>query len=354
MEEKILNNSEILFLYDAKECNPNGDPDNENKPRMDLQKEILLVSDVRLKRYIRDYFQHVKDLPIFVSKVDDKTVDATDRFAYFIANLLLNNQSTIDEEIKKINENFKKDKDFKDKEINLENLKDFIKSKKQWSLIDTKIFLDHFIDMRLFGVTLPIKDEQRGSSITFTGPVQFNWGYSLNKAELIESPSITSYFAGRTKGEGDEGGAIGKDWRVYYSVIAFYGRISAFLGQKTNLTSDDIINLDEAIWNSIITETNTRTKLNQHPRLYVRIEYENDIQTYIGDLRRYVDINKKDGLRDIGEYKIDISRLKDKIEKRKENISNIVIKVDEDIRGFVDGIDNLESLSDELKKNKAQ
>ena len=31
----ITNNHELLFIYDAKMCNPNGDPDNENKPRMD-------------------------------------------------------------------------------------------------------------------------------------------------------------------------------------------------------------------------------------------------------------------------------------------------------------------------------
>jgi len=85
-EKEVLNN-EILFLYDCKECNPNGDPDNENKPRMDLLREKALVSDVRLKRYMRDFFQNVKNEPIFVSKVDDETVDATDRFADFIAEL---------------------------------------------------------------------------------------------------------------------------------------------------------------------------------------------------------------------------------------------------------------------------
>ena len=55
--ERVLNNSDILFLYDAKLCNPNGDPDDENKPRMDYERNVNLVSDVRLKRYIRDYFQ---------------------------------------------------------------------------------------------------------------------------------------------------------------------------------------------------------------------------------------------------------------------------------------------------------
>lgn len=50
-----MNNSEILYIYDAKLTNPNGDPDEENRPRMDYERDINLVSDSRLKRYIRDY-----------------------------------------------------------------------------------------------------------------------------------------------------------------------------------------------------------------------------------------------------------------------------------------------------------
>ena len=48
-------NKEFLFLYDAALCNPNGDPDQENKPRMDRATQTNLVSDTRLKRTIRDY-----------------------------------------------------------------------------------------------------------------------------------------------------------------------------------------------------------------------------------------------------------------------------------------------------------
>jgi len=63
----IEKNSEILFLYDAKMCNPNGDPDDENRPRMDYDRERCLVSDVRLKRYLRDYLEE-KGHTIYVTK----------------------------------------------------------------------------------------------------------------------------------------------------------------------------------------------------------------------------------------------------------------------------------------------
>ena len=71
--ESIENNSEILFIYDAKMCNPNGDPDDENKPRMDYDRNINLVSDLRLKRYIRDYLMAVlADHGYLTHGVDEK------------------------------------------------------------------------------------------------------------------------------------------------------------------------------------------------------------------------------------------------------------------------------------------
>ena len=332
-EHKVLN-SEILFLYDCKECNPNGDPDNENRPRMDYLKEKALVSDVRLKRYIRDYFQNQKGMNIFVSKVNDRTVDATDRFAYFIAEWLL----------KPENQQKLKELKFKEEEkVNIEILKDKIKEDKKWDLVDIDVFLKYFIDVRLFGITLPIKDkdEKKGASITFTGPVQFNWGYSLNRVELIDSASITSHFAGRTGEEGEKYGTIGKDWRLYYALIAFYGRISGHGAEKTLMTQEDVKNLDEAMWKSIITETNTRTKLNQQPRFFLRVEYK-DRETFIGDLRRYIDIDKKEGLRDIGEYTLDISQLVKKLENKKKVINKIYLKTDEDI--CINGLEELRTL----------
>ena len=76
MKMEIKNNSEILFLFDAKITNPNGDMDNENKPRMDLETDTNLVSDVRLKRYIRDYLENFKGEDLFIT---DKATDSKDR-----------------------------------------------------------------------------------------------------------------------------------------------------------------------------------------------------------------------------------------------------------------------------------
>lgn len=69
MSETIKNRSEILFLYDIRDGNPNGDPMDENKPRIDEETGANLVTDVRLKRTIRDYLYNFKAQEIFVREI---------------------------------------------------------------------------------------------------------------------------------------------------------------------------------------------------------------------------------------------------------------------------------------------
>ncbi|MCX7795379.1 MAG: type I CRISPR-associated protein Cas7, partial [bacterium] len=64
MSEIIKNRSEILFLYDATNTNPNGDPLDENKPRIDEETGRNIVTDVRLKRTIRDYLFDYKGIEL--------------------------------------------------------------------------------------------------------------------------------------------------------------------------------------------------------------------------------------------------------------------------------------------------
>ena len=68
----ITNRSEILFLYDVTYANPNGDPVDENKPRIDEETEINIVTDVRLKRTIRDYLNDYKGQDIFIIESRDE------------------------------------------------------------------------------------------------------------------------------------------------------------------------------------------------------------------------------------------------------------------------------------------
>lgn len=273
-----MKNSEILYLYDAKFTNPNGDPDEENRPRMDYEREINLVSDLRLKRYIRDFMLQ-EGMDIFVTRVDDLPV-------------------TADQRIKKLDN-----------------------SSEDW-------ILENWPDVRMFGATMTVKKDAR----TYIGPVQFNWGYSLNKVELLEA-SITSHFSSK---EGDTQGTIGKDYRVKYSLIAFSGIISGKRAVKTKLKEEDVVFLDRAM-KYAIPSLATRSKIGQYPRLYLRVEYNND-KTVLGDFRDYIELKEKNpSIRDVSECSIEIKRLLDLLKSNIDKINKIVYFVDENLELVIDG-----------------
>jgi len=317
-EEEQIRNNDILFIYDAKMCNPNGDPDDENKPRMDYETGTNLVTDVRLKRYIRDYLEDKKE-NIFVGKVDEKTVDATQRLAFWVGYEL--KKSTDQKLVKKGEEILVK--------VNAGTIKetDFVDN------IDRENLLKAFIDVRLFGATMPIKGEKKGQSFTFTGPVQFNWGYSLNRVNIVESSTISSTFAGRTRVGEEEYGTFGKDYRVYYSLIAFHGIISGKRAELTKLSTNDVKVLEEALIKAIPLQA-TRTKIGQYPRLLIRVEYT-DSETFIGDLRRYIKSEPitvpENKIRDISEIKLSMDSLIEKLGGYKDRINKIYYWQDKEL-----------------------
>jgi CRISPR-associated protein Csh2 len=70
MPNTIDTRTEILFVYDISDANPNGDPNDENRPRMDVDTGRAKVSDVRLKRTIRDYLHDYLSEEIFCREIE--------------------------------------------------------------------------------------------------------------------------------------------------------------------------------------------------------------------------------------------------------------------------------------------
>jgi len=290
---EVMRNSEILYLYDARLCNPNGDPDEENKPRMDYDTERNLVSDVRLKRYLRDYWLE-KDMDVWVRRVEDnggeKTVSAKQRIDQLA------------------------------REFGTKGAKEASKDPKfrAWLLEKLK-------DVRLFGATMPIGEEgARGASLTLTGPVQFSWGYSLHPVEILPSSTITSTFAGREAGEKGGYGTMGKDWRVKYSLIAFYGLISAWRAAKTNLTESDVRDLDKSLLAALPLQATTRSKIGQTPRLLIRAEYV-DGETLLGDFRDYIELQPKStgSISQLADLELDATKLAKLLKDNAEKIQTV-------------------------------
>lgn len=303
----VNRNSEILYLYDARLCNPNGDPDEENKPRMDYEASRCLVSDVRLKRYLRDYWLELEEaewkqhgysnkLDVWVRRKEDKngelrTISAKQR-------------------IDRLAENF-----------GAKSAKEAAK-KPEFA----KWLLDRLVDVRLFGATIPIGEgegERAGGSLTLTGPVQFTWGYSLNRAEILPSSTITSHFAGREQEEKGQYGTMGKDWRIKYALLAFYGTVSAWRAKHTQFSEADLALLDHSLVKALPLLATTRSKLNQAPRLYLRVEYKDD-QTFLGDLRALIRLEKMENLESLEDVKLNFTKLVERLSQHNDKIQTIM------------------------------
>jgi len=298
MADAAIRNADILFLYDAKLTNPNGDPDDENRPRMDPFTRRALVSDVRLKRYLRDYWIG-QGLDVWVRTRDDGTrLDASTRLDDLRK---LYEQETGQQAGRRTRD----ETGFRD-----------------W-------FLQRLIDVRLFGATLPIKaqDGGRGLSEQYTGPVQFNWGYSLHEVELNPSNSITSTFAGRG-GEKGEYGTIGKDWRLLYALIGFWGHVAAQRARQTGMTAGDLATLEAGLLRCLSSEATTRSKVGQIPRLYVRVDWREHTPPF-GDPRdglRLLPVNESlpvERWRSVEEYVLDLLPLAERLNRYRGQIAEI-------------------------------
>jgi len=307
----VERNSEILFLYDARMCNPNGDPDEENRPRMDYETHRNLVSDVRLKRYLRDYWiawkpeawtekpwEYPVPQDVWVRTVNGATVTAKQRIEDLASDYA------------------------KEKGLDARKAKQAAKDPafRRW-------LLERLIDVRMFGATMPIGAEQEGgagSHITYTGPVQFSWGYSLNKVDLLPSSTITSHFAGREQGEKSEHGTMGKDWRVKYSFLAFYGLVSAWRAKETGLEGRDVMLLGHSLINGLPLMATSRSKIGQTPRLYLRVEYTDDT-TFLGDFRTRLSLAQDEGLESIADVDLDFGELVTWLAGHKDAIQSVVI-----------------------------
>lgn len=270
MDNVIKNRVEILFLYDVNFANPNGDPVDENKPRIDEETGINIVTDVRLKRTIRDYLAYYKGKDIFIietRKDDGELRTKDDRIADF---------GTNEDTIKKC------------------------------------------IDVRLFGATTAVKDK----TMTLTGPVQFKYGRSLHRVNMM-------YVKGTTvmpSKSGNNQGTFTEKYILPYSLVAFYGIVNenAASNQKIPLTDEDINLMLEGMWNGT-KNLMSNSKMGHVPRLLIEVIYKEE-NYQIGELEKRIkfvhDIEDEE-IRDIKDGKLDITELINSLKNNSDKINMI-------------------------------
>lgn len=280
MSELIKNRSEILFLYDVTDANPNGDPVDENKPRIDEETGVNIVTDVRLKRTIRDYLHECKGKDIFVLEMRDTN----------------GNLRTKEERLK----------DFRN---------------------DPKKVIEKCIDIRLFGATTAVENQ----TMVLTGPVQFKYGRSLHKVDLTYIKGTTVMPSGAEKKQG----TFTERYILPYSLIAFYGIVNenAAKNQGIKLTEEDVFIMLEGIWNGT-KNLISGSKFGQMPRLLMQVIYKEGSNFYIGELDRRIVLKSEktdEEIRNISDVKIDITELIRGLSDHKDKIKKIRFKVDDRI-----------------------
>jgi len=289
----LENRAEMMFIYDVIRANPNGDPDDGNRPRMDEQ-GYNLVTDVRLKRTIRDYW---------LSQNDENT------------KVLIRQQLKDDQKkVKSMADLVKDELGVKDeKKITREQILEELPKK--------------FIDVRSFGAAVTLKD----ANVSITGPVQFGIGKSLNKPQT-ETMGITTVLSAT----GQQGaGTMGQFHYVDYSLILFHGIACEYNSQETEFSQDDLHHVYDGLWNGT-KKLNTRSKFNHNPRLlFSVVSKEKEFQ--IGGLDSKIQLVNEVNIKSVKEAIIDVNQLLEVLIKHKANILRIEFRESNDLTYTYDG-----------------
>lgn len=260
MKNFIKNKYDFVFLYDVKDGNPNGDPDFDNQPRIDFETREGLVSDVCIKRKVRNYIQ----LKVEVGELDKE------KYSIFIqqGNIL---NTIINEEGKKAG-----------------------KDEKQGRLA----MCDKYYDIRLFGAVLSTGDstsEKKSKGLgVVRGPVQFVFSRSIDSIDS-RTHSITRCCITNEK-DADKDNTIGNKSTVSYGLYRMHGYVSAFDGEKCHFTEDDLNLLWEALANAF-EHDHSAARGEMNARALIVFKHESKLgNARSAQLFELVKIEKKEGV----------------------------------------------------------
>jgi len=214
MSEAIKNRYDFTILFDVENGNPNGDPDAGNMPRIDAETGLGLVTDVCLKRKIRNYVETLKE--------------NTEGFRIYIKQGVPLNQSD-EEALTYIKDNKIQDKD---KDI---AARDFM--------------CKNFYDIRTFGAVMTTFVKGKLNCGQIRGPVQLGFARSLDPI-VSQEITITRVAITTAKDAKEKQNEMGKKFIVPYALYRVEGFVSANLARKTTGFSEaDLALLWQAITN---------------------------------------------------------------------------------------------------------
>ena len=209
--EAIKNRYEFVILFDVENGNPNGDPDAGNMPRMDAETGYGIVTDVCIKRKIRNYVEFVKEeaegYKIYVK--EGSILNKTHEIAY--------DRTGID-----------------------------LKKKPTREDIDVlrKFMCDNYYDIRTFGAVMSTKV----NCGIVRGPVQINFARSIDPI-FQQEVTITRMAVTNEADKEKKTNEMGRKFTIPYGLYQVEGYVSAALANKVTGFNDDDL---ELLWNAII------------------------------------------------------------------------------------------------------
>lgn len=285
----IKNRYDFVFLFDVKDGNPNGDPDFDNMPRTDEETNHGLVTDVCIKRKIRNYVQLIKELKspydIFIRE----------------GNVL--------------NPLIQKERDEADKKI--EDEKKAIESGREE-------MCKKYFDIRTFGAVMSTGEEKvedendknktkdkstkrkiKGLGIV-RGPVQLTFARSIDPVSA-KSHSVTRCCVTKESDAEDKNNTFGNKNTVSYGLYRMHGFISATDAARTGFSEEDKDLLFNAMINAFEND-HAAARGEMNPRILIVFKHESHLgNARAGQLFDLLQVNKKEGVefpRSFGDYKV--------------------------------------------------
>ena len=268
MSEAIKNRYEFMILFDVENGNPNGDPDAGNLPRIDPESGYGIVTDVCLKRKIRNYVETLKE-------------DEAGYRIYIKEGIPLNRSDSEACEYLGLDEKGIKDAKKKDPDVDVK-IRDFM--------------CRNFFDIRTFGAVMTTFVKAALNCGQVRGPVQLGFARSIDPI-ISQEIAITRVAITTEKDAAEKKTEMGRKAVVPYALYRTEGYISANLARRvTGFSEEDL----ELLWQAIINMfeiDHSAARGNMSVRELIVFKHS----TELGNCPAYklfdsVEIKKKDGV----------------------------------------------------------
>lgn len=227
MGEPIKNRYEFVVLFDVENGNPNGDPDAGNMPRIDPESGLGLVTDVCLKRKIRNYIEMVKEdeagYKIYIK--ENVPLNRSDREACESLGVTETEDKKVTDALKKLKKS--------DPDADLK-LRDYM--------------CKNFYDIRTFGAVMTTFVKASLNCGQVRGPVQLGFARSIDPI-ISQEVTITRVAITTEKDAENKSTEMGRKSIVPYGLYRVEGYVSANLARKVTGFSEEDLDL---LWDAII------------------------------------------------------------------------------------------------------